>query len=363
MNLYVILLPLVIQGLALGCCEEYDADDVSGEGSWDQDDWNRSGDTSTGEDDNFTGFKSGSSSTDKAEDDEQPKFYPRISQTHSNRIFVTSGGGEDKGGSKHDGRSHYSSENSGNQENNEDFGSSMDLSKVGDAIDVMKRLKKAKSDQEFAKKLRSGAKVVMHSIVNDMVHNAGRAITQKLGKMLNNTIDVNMNSSRSAAFDKDDGSTEPEKKHRIDTVHHQTDLPVQRVSIDFIKNVSSIGRKSSHTKPIKEPEEKVKVSFLKRNMNESKPKLKSETHNLMKNTMSVIQKTSEEKENKNFTSIRDKSETRSTLVPKITLPVSLTNGEEKRSSTNNTLVIINKENHKNVDAEFYTKFQYYHDFK
>ena len=102
---------------------------------------------------------------------------------------------------------------------------------------------------------------------------------------------------------------------------------------------------------IKEPEEKVKVSFLKRNMNESKPKLKSETHNLMKNTMSVIQKTSEEKENKNFTSIRDKSETRSTLVPKITLPVSLTNGEEKRSSTNNTLVIINKENHKNVDAD------------
>lgn len=86
-------------------------------------------DTSTGEDDNFTGFKSGSSSTDKAEDDEQPKFYPRISQTHSNRIFVTSGVGEDKGGSKHDGRSHYSSENSGNQENNEDFGSSMDLSK------------------------------------------------------------------------------------------------------------------------------------------------------------------------------------------------------------------------------------------
>lgn len=102
---------------------------------------------------------------------------------------------------------------------------------------------------------------------------------------------------------------------------------------------------------IKEPEEKVKVSFLKRNMNESKPKLKSETHNLMKNTMSIIQKTSEEKENKNFTSIRDKSETRSTLVPKITLPVSLTNGEEKRSSTNNTLVIINKENHKNVDAD------------
>lgn len=34
--------------------------------------------------------------------------------------------------------------------------------------------------------------------------------------------DVNMNSSGSAAFDKDDGSTEPEKKHRIDTVHHQT---------------------------------------------------------------------------------------------------------------------------------------------
>lgn len=31
-----------------------------------------------------------------------------------------------------------------------------------------------------------------------------------------------MNSSGSAAFDKDDGSTEPEKKHRIDTVHHQT---------------------------------------------------------------------------------------------------------------------------------------------
>lgn len=28
----------------------------------------------------------------------------------------------------------------------------------------------------------------MHSIVNDMVHNTGRAITQKLGKMLNNTI-------------------------------------------------------------------------------------------------------------------------------------------------------------------------------
>lgn len=31
-----------------------------------------------------------------------------------------------------------------------------------------------------------------------------------------------MNSSGSAAFDKDDGSTEPEKKHRIDTVRHQT---------------------------------------------------------------------------------------------------------------------------------------------
>ncbi|XP_022784961.1 uncharacterized protein LOC111325423 [Stylophora pistillata] len=378
MNFYVILLLLFIQGLALGCCEEYKADNISGEGSWDQGDWSGSGDTSTGENDNFTGFDSGSSSTDKGEDDGQPKFYPRISQTHSNRNFVTSGVGEDKGGSRQDGWSHDNSEKSGYQENtNEDAGSSMDLSKVGEAIDVMKRLKKAKSDQEFTKKLRSGpeslgvafktfeqlsglwisvmhriwrvwkakgAKVVMHSIVNDIMHNTGRAITQKLGKMLNNTIDVRMNSSGSAVLDKDDGSTEPEQKHRTDTVHHQADLPVQKVSIDFIKNVSNTGRKSSQTKPFKEPsEEKVKVSFLKRNMNESKPKLKPETDNSVENTTFVIQKTLEDKENSNVTSIREKSQTRSTSVPKITLPVSLSKGKEQRSSTNKTLVTINKD--------------------
>lgn len=43
-----------------------------------------------------------------------------------------------------------------------------------------------------------------------------------------------MNSSGSAAFDKDDGSTEPEKKHRIDTVHHQTGKIIRKAHLPFI---------------------------------------------------------------------------------------------------------------------------------
>ena len=89
-------------------------------------------DTSTGEDENFTGFDSGSSSADKGRDNEEPRFFPRISRTNSNRVFVTSGVGEDKGGSQHDDRSHSKSHESGKQGNaneDEDFGSTMDLAK------------------------------------------------------------------------------------------------------------------------------------------------------------------------------------------------------------------------------------------
>ena len=89
-------------------------------------------DTSTGEDDNFTGFDSGSSSADKGRDNEEPRFFPRISRTNSNRVFVTSGVGEDKGGSQHNDRSHSKSHESGKQgsaNEDEDFGSTMDLAK------------------------------------------------------------------------------------------------------------------------------------------------------------------------------------------------------------------------------------------
>lgn len=89
-------------------------------------------DTSTGEDDNVTGFDSGSSSADKGRGNEEPRFFPRISRTNSNRVFVTSGVGEDKGGSQHDDRSHSKSHESGKQgsaNEDEDFGSTMDLAK------------------------------------------------------------------------------------------------------------------------------------------------------------------------------------------------------------------------------------------
>lgn len=59
----------------------------------------------------------------------------------------------------------------------------------------------------------------------------------------------------------------------------------------------------------------------------------------------------EEKENKNFIFICDKLEICFILVFKIIFFVLLINGEEKRLSINNILVIINKENYKNVDVD------------
>lgn len=87
-------------------------------------------DSSTGEDDNFTGFDSGWSSADRGRNDEGPRTYPRISRTFSNKRFVTSGVGEDNGGSQDDDGSQSKSNGSQDQGSAyENFESNTDLAK------------------------------------------------------------------------------------------------------------------------------------------------------------------------------------------------------------------------------------------
>lgn len=86
-------------------------------------------DSSTGEDENFTGFDSGSRSGDGGRDDEGVRTFPKVSQTYSNRRFVTSGVGEDKGGSQDDSSD---SKSNGRQDQGsayENVESNMDLAK------------------------------------------------------------------------------------------------------------------------------------------------------------------------------------------------------------------------------------------
>ncbi|KAJ7373519.1 hypothetical protein OS493_011119 [Desmophyllum pertusum] len=472
MNLYTILLLLAIPGLVPSCCEGHSGDEVSGEGSWEEEGWSGSTDSSTAEDDTFTGFDSGSSSANETHDDEGPRTYPRISRTYSNKSFVTSGVGEDKGGSHEDDGSHSKSHGSRDQGSaNDDFGSNMDLAKIGDAIDVMKKLKKAKSDQEFAKKLRSGpeslgvafktfeqlsglwisvmhriwrvwkakgAKVVMHSIVQDLMNSTGRAIKKKVGHMLSKQTVVDSNGSGSATF-KDEGSTEPEQSHHPAIIHKQResdvtiivpnsshasskhneslkdassnvnltrrlpthDLPVERVSIDFIKNKS----KEVRTSPSKKSKlkyvsyqfysqstdrmiplistfpnsiswcykhavaifatffhktlnivtislsyegtcKKVKVSLSSRNANDSKPIPKSEiqrqpNHVSEQSNDTVVQETSMDKEKMNITSKSENSSktvaSSSMVLPNVKTATTLVKDSEHASRTNHSL--------------------------
>jgi len=84
----------------------------------------------TGAEDDFTGFESGTGAKEKQHDDENARTFPRISRTYSKKRFVTSGDGEDQGGSKDDKRSDSKSHNSKDQGSaNEDFFSNMDLAK------------------------------------------------------------------------------------------------------------------------------------------------------------------------------------------------------------------------------------------
>ena len=87
-------------------------------------------DSSTGENDNFTGFDSGWSSAERGRNDEDPRTYPRISRTFSNKRFVTSGVGEDNGGPQDDDGSQSKSDGSQDQGSDyEKFESNMDLAK------------------------------------------------------------------------------------------------------------------------------------------------------------------------------------------------------------------------------------------
>ncbi|KAL9955764.1 hypothetical protein ACROYT_G037140 [Oculina patagonica] len=392
MNLYVILLLLAIQGLVPSCCEGHSGEEVSGEGPWHEEDWSGSSDSSTGEDDHFTEFDSGSSSANGERDDEGPRTFPRVSQTYSNKRFVTSGDGENKGGSQDDESS--DSKSNGSQDHgssNENLESNMDLAKIGDAIDVMKKLKKAKSDQEFAKKLRSGpeslgvafktfeqlsglwisvmhriwrvwkakgAKVVMHSIVNDLLNKTGRAIKHKVGKMLSKKTVVDLNGSGSATL-KDDGSTEPEQSHHLATIHNQTALPVERVSIDFIKNSSKEASTSTSTKTVKEPVKKVKVSFFSTSANDLKAVQKSaiqgQPNEVTENDNGtlVAQDTSAEKGRNNITEKGEKTtrgvHTSSMVAPNIKSIASPAKESEHFQNTNHTLGFEeNKKNAHNV---------------
>jgi len=84
----------------------------------------------TGAEDDFTGFESGSAANKKQHDDENARTFPRITRTYSKKSFVTSGDGEDQGGSKDDERSDSKSHSSKDQGSaNEDFTSNMDLAK------------------------------------------------------------------------------------------------------------------------------------------------------------------------------------------------------------------------------------------
>ena len=85
-------------------------------------------DSSTGRDDNITGFDSGWSSADRGRNDEDPRMNPRTSRTYSNKRFVTSGFGEDRGGPQDDEGSHSKSNGSQDQESDyENFESNMKL--------------------------------------------------------------------------------------------------------------------------------------------------------------------------------------------------------------------------------------------
>ena len=74
-------------------------------------------DSSTGGDENFTGFDSGWSSADRGRTD--PRMNPRTSRTYSNKRFVTSGFGEDKGGPQDDEGSQ--SKSNGSQDEGSDY--------------------------------------------------------------------------------------------------------------------------------------------------------------------------------------------------------------------------------------------------
>lgn len=85
-------------------------------------------DSSTGEDDNFTGFVSGWSSADPGRNDEDPMTYQKTSRGYSNKIFVTSGVGEDKEGPQDDeGSQSKSNESQDKGSNYENFESNMNL--------------------------------------------------------------------------------------------------------------------------------------------------------------------------------------------------------------------------------------------
>ena len=85
-------------------------------------------DSSTGEDDNFTSFDSGWRSADNGGNDEDPRTYPKTSRGYSNKRFITSGVGDDKGGPQDDeGSQSKTNENQDQGSNYENSESNMNL--------------------------------------------------------------------------------------------------------------------------------------------------------------------------------------------------------------------------------------------
>ncbi|XP_074638005.1 uncharacterized protein LOC141896617 isoform X3 [Acropora palmata] len=216
MNLWYIIILLTIQGLALRCCEGQSSDFFGDKGPWEEDEWDEGSAASEKDDD--SGFESGGTIHEEEHDKEHAQQLPKIARTFTTGRFVTSGEGENKGGStEDDGRYSNSNRNKDHESSSGGFTSGINFAKIGDALDVMRKLKKAKSDQEFANRLKSGpenlgvafktfeqlsglwisvmhriwrvwkakgAKVVMHSIVDDLINATGRTIARKADDLL-----------------------------------------------------------------------------------------------------------------------------------------------------------------------------------
>ncbi|XP_068760406.1 uncharacterized protein [Montipora capricornis] len=278
MNFCCIVILLTIQGLAQRCCEGQSIDLLSQKRPWNKEDgWEENGGLSSSEHDDVSGFESGQSANEDERIKVRVQLPPRIPRTYATKTFVTSGDGEGWGGSSEDGGKDSNSYGDKHYERSgdADFESTINFAKVGDAIDVMKKLKKAKSDQDFANKLKSGARVVMHSIVDDLINKTGGAIAKKAEDILSknkdqkDTVETGNPRINNQSF----MSSIPWQTHAVH--EHVNDSTVKEASLNNTtrnrmtehKKSPKINNSSSVDKPVKESDLSRKnrdgVTFLK----------------------------------------------------------------------------------------------------
>ncbi|XP_015779989.1 PREDICTED: uncharacterized protein LOC107357866 [Acropora digitifera] len=141
MNLWYIIILLTIQGLALRCCEGQSNDLFGDKGPWEEDEWDEGSAASEKDDD--SGFESGGTIHEEEHDKEHAQQLPKFARTFTTSRFVTSGEGENKGGStEDDGRYSNSNRNKDHESSSGGFTSGINFAKIGDALDVMRKLKK-----------------------------------------------------------------------------------------------------------------------------------------------------------------------------------------------------------------------------